>query len=315
MPESLEISLRYSGPSVDDGTMPLNDVVDALQGFSGAYTKVANFMNPEVSPQLRVAAIKKGSFQLEILGLIVSTVAAHEPQLKAVELMWHYAKYAFKVVTELIRVKKHTQGKPYTLAVKGDGNNVNVINAENVTLNVTIDTANIMKAKLVDGDLNKIATPLRKDAVQKAELVAREGQKQLEEASITSEERDFFRPEPISETAAETEMEGRLVSLNKETNRGTFKLNKTDSVPYHYIGKDKESFHADFSYKGPVRATCVAHYDENNELISIDIKSVERLQGSFQFPEVTVARTIEPPSASAKKAPALPAPKNKKRKK
>jgi hypothetical protein len=110
-------------------------------------------------------------------------------------------------------------------------------------------------------------------------------------------------------------MEGRLVSLNKETNRGTFKLSKTDSVPYHYIGKEKESFHADFSYKGPVRATCVAHYDENKELINIEIKSVERLQGSFQFPEVTVARTIEPPPTSVYEARALPAPKSKKRKK
>jgi hypothetical protein len=147
MPEPLEISLKYSGPAVDDGSMPLNDVVGALQGFSGAYTKVANFLNPEVSPQLRVAAIKKGSFEVEILGLILTSAVAHEQQLKAVELMWHYAKYVFKVVTELIKVKKHTQSKPYEISVKGDGNSVQVINAEHVALNVTIDTANIVKAR------------------------------------------------------------------------------------------------------------------------------------------------------------------------
>jgi hypothetical protein len=287
MPESLEISLRYSGPSVDDGTMPVNDVVDALQGFSGAYSKVANFMNPELSPQLRVSAVKTGSFELQILGWILSTATEHEQHFKTIEATLYYAKHIMKILTELISAKKHVQGKPYTISVKGDGNTINIINAENVTIPVTVDTVNILKSRLVDGDLNKIAAPLRKDTIQKAQLIAREGQKQLEEASITSEEREFFRPEPVEETAAETEMEGRLVSLNKETNKGTFKLSKTDSVPYHFIGKEKESFHADFSYKGPVRATCVAHYDENKELLSIDIKSVERLQTTFQFPEDT----------------------------
>jgi hypothetical protein len=31
----LQIHLRYSGPLVDDGTIPLEDVVKALQGFAG----------------------------------------------------------------------------------------------------------------------------------------------------------------------------------------------------------------------------------------------------------------------------------------
>lgn len=285
MADSLEISLRYSGPAVDDGTMPLNEVVDALQGFSGAYTRVANYMNPEASPQLRVAAVKTGSFELLILGWVVSTAAEHEHQLKAVELTLHYARHAVKVISDLIRAKKHIRSNPYTISVKGDGNNVNIINAENVTIPVTLDAANILKARLVDGDLNKIASPLRQKIIQKADLVVREAGKQLEEASITSEERDFFRPEPVQESALEQELVGRLVSLNKENNRGTFKMNENRSVPYRFVGKDKEVFHADFSYKGPVRVTCTAHYDENQELISIDIESVERLQSTFNFAE------------------------------
>ena len=133
-------------------------------------------------------------------------------------------------------------------------------------------------------------------------------------APPASEEREFFRPEAVAQTAEEIELEGRLVSLNKETNRGTFKLGKTKSIPYHYIGRDKEAFHADFSYKGPVRATGVGHFDENSDLLDIDIRSVERLQGSFQFPDVVAPRTLELSSAVAKRPKALPAPKSKKRK-
>lgn len=40
MPERpLQIKFRYRGPAVDDGTMPVEDVITALQGFSGAYGK------------------------------------------------------------------------------------------------------------------------------------------------------------------------------------------------------------------------------------------------------------------------------------
>ena len=39
--DSVRVSLKYNGPDVDDGTMPLKDVVEALQGFAGAYDKIA----------------------------------------------------------------------------------------------------------------------------------------------------------------------------------------------------------------------------------------------------------------------------------
>ena len=73
MPESsVRVSLKYSGSDVDGGTMPISEVVSALQGFSGAYGKIASSLMPDSSHELRVTAVKEGSFDLSIAAWIVS---------------------------------------------------------------------------------------------------------------------------------------------------------------------------------------------------------------------------------------------------
>lgn len=64
MAEPIRVSLRYRGPEVDDGEMDIADVVEALQGFSGAYGKVASEVMPDATHQLRVGAIEKNSFDV-----------------------------------------------------------------------------------------------------------------------------------------------------------------------------------------------------------------------------------------------------------
>jgi hypothetical protein len=43
---ALSIKLLYEGTDVDGGTMPIEEVVIALQGFAGAYGKVADHLIP-----------------------------------------------------------------------------------------------------------------------------------------------------------------------------------------------------------------------------------------------------------------------------
>jgi hypothetical protein len=39
--DAIDLTLRYEGPDVDSGSMAIEDVVTALQGFGGAYSKLA----------------------------------------------------------------------------------------------------------------------------------------------------------------------------------------------------------------------------------------------------------------------------------
>src|ERR1700691_1238111 len=67
MAESIRISLRYHGPEVDAGEMNVDDVIKALQGFSGAYMKVSSEIAPDARQELKVTAIRNESFDLIVV--------------------------------------------------------------------------------------------------------------------------------------------------------------------------------------------------------------------------------------------------------
>jgi hypothetical protein len=275
----LRMTLRYTGRDVDNGTMRIDEVVEGLQGFSGAYQKAAVSIDPDSSYELRVSATRTGSFEVLILGWIAGQ---YGEQLKAVESITHAARYVFGLIVDVIHAKKHAKAQPYTVSVKGDKNVVTIINADKVELKLPIEAFELFASKTLDPDLNKIAAPLRQESIEAAELIATD-ETRLIEATITSAEKEYFKPDAGTVTSKEVEMTGTLISLNKETNRGTFKLSDNTNVPYHYAGENPERFHADFSYKGPVRVRCIGHFDENLKLVRLEIKSVERLQGELPF--------------------------------
>jgi hypothetical protein len=103
-PPELSITLRYAGKDVDEGTMPIDEVVDSLQGFAGAYLKVASLRDGAIQHQLRVAAIQTGSFDL----LIQAWAAAQQtgPVLETAFVSVETARWVVNKITDVIKVKK-----------------------------------------------------------------------------------------------------------------------------------------------------------------------------------------------------------------
>src|SRR5581483_3846847 len=111
--QKITFKLLYHGRDVDDGTMAINDVTEALEGFSGAYTKVGAFLNsPDLN--LRVSAPQKGSFEIAVFAAML---AHHETQFHTVEQAWDWAKRIFNIVKEVMELKKQTKAQPYTIEV------------------------------------------------------------------------------------------------------------------------------------------------------------------------------------------------------
>jgi hypothetical protein len=279
MPEALKISLRYFGPDAEMGTMAVDDVVDALDGFAGAYGKIAAKLSEDTQHQLRIAGIHSSAFELLIVAWL-ATGAASGP-LKTIEIVTHAARWVVANISSIIAAKKHIKGKPYKVDVKGNNNTVLVINAEGAELEIPPQSLEFYKSKLIDSDLNKIAAPLRIDKIDSVEIMSNDGSGNLLSTTITREDREYFRPGATVTTSQETDIPGMLISLNKETNRGTFSLANGRRIPYHYTGGRPERFHQDFSFKGPVKATCTASFDDNLSVISIEIKSIEKIQGEL----------------------------------
>lgn len=275
MPESLRLSLKYNGPNVDDGTMPIGDVVDALQGFSGAYGRIASLVDSDKEHELRVTAVRTGSFELLVVAWVVSVVASGE--IESLKPIVDSARWVYSLLKGVVSAKKHTRGRPYDFSVKGDNNTVVIFNADGAQLSVPPEVFEIFKSKIIDSNLNKIAAPLSPDRIDSAEISI---ENDPEPIFITAGERDAFASQLAAGSKIDTELIGRFVSLNKERDNGTFKMGNERNVRYRYIGDSPEKMHSDFSYEGPVRVKCMAILDENLEVDFLEIKSVERLQPS-----------------------------------
>jgi len=206
-------------------------------------------------------------------------VAQHQTQLQNIQQVWDWAKRIFNAVKDLMNLKKQTKGQPYRIEVSGDNNVVNIITAENVLIPITRETLEIHEKKIIDRDVEKIVEPLRPNRIESAELALDD----KVEVTVTAEERKYFRPDVVVFTEKSDEAEGIILSLSKQTNRGTFEMQNGDHVPYQYVGKDKYKFYSDFSYSGAVRVHGTIEYDANNKPVHIDIESVERLQAQFEF--------------------------------
>ena len=134
----------------------------------------------------------------------------------------------------------------------------------------------------LDSDLSRIASPLRSKSIDRAEIVS-DGIGGRIEAEITEPDKEYFQ-EVVTRTVTSSkgaEIEGNLISLNKEKNRGTFRLLDGTSVPYEYHGRDPYSFHNDFARRGLVRVTCDTDFDQNLKPSRISIVRVEHLQGNL----------------------------------
>jgi hypothetical protein len=57
MPELLPMSLVYDGRDVRNGSMPIEEVAVALQGFSNAYGKIASEVDSQRTHQIRVTML------------------------------------------------------------------------------------------------------------------------------------------------------------------------------------------------------------------------------------------------------------------
>jgi hypothetical protein len=275
----VEITLKYDGVDVDDGTMPIDDVISALRGFSNAYGRVASTDDPNGQHQIRVSAINKSSFAVTIVAWATSNAT-----LLAVATP--IAALIVTTILKLIELKKATKGKP-PAAVNVDGNNNTVIittAGDNTKIVVSREVYALYNSKALDGDLSKIAAPLKEGKVEAVSLSAKDASGPIEPVVITNSEKSFFRGEEVAvATSKPVELAGRFVSLNKESNRGTFKMENGTKVRYHFSGEDPTKMHSDFAYKGPVRVECIATFDNNLELKGLDIKTVSKLQPDLPF--------------------------------
>ena len=284
-PEQIEIHLRFKGPSVDDGTMSVEDIIPILQGFSSAYGKLAISNNPNATHRLRISNIGPGSADIILIAWEVFE-EHHEAIIPWISAGAGEAWWIVKRILEVIRAKLHVKDKPFHEEIS-QSNNIYVVNSSDVKIEMPIESYKVFKTRAIDGDLDRITTPLVKDRIEEAEITVKSAE-HIAQEKISLAERPYFKVDDEAVTSTrETWLDGRLNSLTKSTNSGWLLLTDGTRVFYNYKGDDKELIYELFgTCHGLVRVQCVAHMDKNLKIISLDVSKMERIQGSLFGPSV-----------------------------
>lgn len=278
---STRITLNYDGPDVDNGSMPIDDILLALQGFSSAYAKIVKHKGLQEQHQLRLVGLEKGSCNLVIDAIEFARqgIEITEQLLPSIGVGGGVVITVVKLLLNLIKLTKHTEGKDYSVKVNGDNNEVTVNNFNNVTIQVPVEVLGMYKTKLVSSDLNKIAEPLSKGKIDSTKLLVKDPSDNIFEENISFDEKKYFDVENIEiTTTKEIWLEGIINALTKSTNNGKFILTNGDHVPFHMCMERPQDYYHFFSFKGYVRVKCIAHLDESLKTTRLDIYDIQETQ-------------------------------------
>lgn len=276
MKEKLRVSIKYSGKSVNDGSMELSHTLAALGGFSTAYTKLAFQKKVDVRHEIRLVGLHQGSADFVLQ--VITGLGNHKDVLAGVGA----GLVILKTVLEIVKLTKHSKGEEMK-AVPDLNGNIIVSNSENVTINVSKDTYQIFQEGTIRQDLSKLAEPLDTGRIDALQISAKDKRETAKE-EIKSTDKPFFGyiPAEIAETKEMT-LEGRLFSVNTEINRGSLRLPNGDRVGYRFKSDHPEKFYPHVLRKGLVRVKCIAHLDENLKPVHIDILDVVALDPDLPF--------------------------------
>ncbi len=280
MVEKTEIHLKYEGPDVANGTMALNDVIPVLQGISGAYNRLADTENPNVTHRITLADVRPGSADI-VLEVIEWLTENAEPIGAAAGLLTSggvgYA--VIKKIVDVIRIKKHVSGDPSRERIEAP-NSIVVANVENLEITVGRSAYEAYDRELIDKDLELMTRPLQRGRINSAQLTVQSENEETISELITAEDRPLFELTDLAVTATqETELVVTLNSLTKSTNSGYLYLPTQKRVFYSYTGDDRPKLYSIFgSYNGPVKIRCIAKLDDQLQVISLEILELDRAQ-------------------------------------
>ena len=284
MRDNVSIKLKYTGSDVNDGTMSVEDMVPALQGFASAYGKIVNSDELQVRHKLRVVGVGKGSFHilLEVIVDAAQKIMENKELIGGVTFSGTLGYVVIKKIIGVIQIQKHTKNQAFTTTVNGNKGTVNVVNIDKVSLEIPHEIFKIYSEKTLKPDINKIVKPLEEGKIDSTEIVLEKGDGEVVSEKINVSEKSYFDVESIPVTKTElTTLTGFFLSLYKSTNKGYFILNDGNRVTYQLSGDRPERLWPLVIHKGAVRIKCIVHIDENLKPSLLDVSDVEIIQKSL----------------------------------
>lgn len=270
------IELVYDGEEVKDGSVPAEYLIDALVGFSSAYSKIAyRTEGANVTHRIRVVGLTGNSTHIWV-NVIEWVKANPAPAAVLVSMASLATSGAYKVIKDIAKVfmaKKHLKGAPVENNYFIEGSTIYIINLEKDKLPITKEQLEYLRTGLLDSELDKITAPLEDQKVEKFEL--RSNKESLAQANRTDRRYFATTRKQVATTRDDVTLQGSLNSLTKDRKRGTFYTVAGKHIPYQYVGTDEKPLFDAFTHPGVVRARGKVGFDDNLEPIQIEISYIE----------------------------------------
>jgi hypothetical protein len=279
MAEETKVTLRYLGPDVDDGSIGVDDLLSALNGFSSAFYKVAERVDLDSQQRIKVTGISQSSANIHLA--ILDFTQNHPKEAAAIGGAVVYVgkklvDLVMSRISDVAKAKKHIQGGKYSVAQTGDNNRSIIINNLNVGLPVSKEVMELLRDGTIDADLEKLTSPLREEAIDGFEM--RRDDEEIADLTLSVTDKPYFtKPRRAKTETKSVVMIGTLTSINKRNNSGIFVTESGRKIRYK-ITSDSENLpelYRKFAHLGLVRVDCIAKLDENLDVISIDISNIE----------------------------------------
>jgi len=277
--DRVPVELYYHGNDVENGSVPVEYMVDALVGFSGAYAKVARrFRSNDVMHRLRVTGLKEGSARILVEAY---EWARQNPELAALALTaatgvitggWAVVKW----IGETISAKTHMAGTSIKNNIIANGPVILIQNATGQQMPVSKETIELLESGDIDAELDRLTAPLAPERVD--EFVLKVANEPV--ADVKAQDRLYFVHTITSVTTTKDNiwMDGFLNSHSKTNNCGTFHTLDGKHIPYHYTGRDTQPLLRGYSYNGAVKVLCNVKFDGNMNPIFMTIYDVQLVQ-------------------------------------
>jgi len=280
MAEVTPIELFYDGSQLGDGTFPLEDMVDALVGFAGAYGKVArHYQTPESGHRIRVVGLQQGSARILVDVIEWTTknpaaagvlVAGGGVAVTAAGMLGTAGYKIIKDIAGVIRGKTALHGQSIT------NNSYSFVNSKIILQGVELTPTQLeyLQSRELDPDLDKLTRPLEEGRSAK-EFKLRTGKQEL--ARVTAEERQYFEhfESDFTTTRDDVWLEGTLNSHSKRSNRGIFITVGGKHLRYHYVSDDLQPLLRAYAYNGVVRTLGRVTFDTNLDPQAIGILDIQ----------------------------------------
>lgn len=283
------ITIHLDGSGVKDGSILIEDLVPALQGFSSAYGKIASNYSQDLNHKIRVESFKPGSFIVSLSTTILEhkdTLSATADAISIVGGVGVTGSVVYKVIDYVIKTlsaKKHIKNQPYTQQVNYNSGSVVIINADNVELTVPLEVYQIVKSKTIDADLNKIASLIDEENIKELTVTyEREGETISEKIDTNSKKYFDMEDKAVSETK-DSWITCKINALTKTTNRGQAYLPDGTRVGFKLAGETPDNLYKYFAHKGWVKMFCKVKLDESLKPIELDVYDIQQLENELPF--------------------------------